>query len=313
MKNMKKILMIVGAILLSCGTAIGVWVYVQADTGYEVHVYHFNTRTNQLEPERRIVARNAQDEMVRTVIRMLYETPRHGDLRQTIPEDLLFVGEVRINSAGIMTVSFPGEYYDMTPYEEGLFRASLVYTMTGLPFIEIEGVRILVDGEELVDPFGEPFGAQTQEVVLVSPDIMPRMMTTRTFTLYFVNAEVDGLISEERTLEVPGLAVEHAIVAELIEGPEVDDGRMSFIPAETRIRDVRTVGGICSINLSAAFVDNFSGGQNVAELTLQSIVRSIMENQDNVNSVQFLIESERRETFNGVPYFDTLFEREELE
>ena len=310
---MKKILIIIGAILFSCAAAVMVWVYVGADTGYEVHIYHFNTRTNQLEPERRIVSRDAQDEMVRAVIRMLYETPRNSDLRQTIPEDLLFVGEVRIDSAGIMTVSFPPKYNDMPPYEEGLFRASLVHTMTGLPFIGIEGVRILVDGEELIDPFGESFGTQTQEVVLVSPDIMPRMMTTRTFTLYFVNADVDGLVSEERTLEVPSLAVEHTIVAELIEGPQVEDGRMSAIPAETRIRDVRTVGGICSINLSAAFIDNFSGHQTLAELTLQSIVRSIKENQHNVNSVQFLIESERRESFNGVPYFDTLFEREELE
>ena len=310
---MKKILIIVGVILFSCATAVGVWFYVNADTGYEVHVYHFNTRTNQLEPERRIVSRDAQDEMVRTVIRMLYETPRNSDLRQTIPEDLLFIDEVRINSAGIMTVSFPIQYNDMPPYEEGLFRASLVRTMTELPFIEIEGVRILIEGEELIDPFGEPLGAQTQEMVLVSPPIMPRMMTTRTLTLYFVNADVDGLISEERTLEVPSLAVEHTIVAELIEGPQVEDGRMSAIPAETRIRDVRTVGSICTVNLSTAFIDNFSGHQTLAELTLQSIVRSIKENQPNVHSVQFLIESERRETFNGVPYFDTLFEREELE
>jgi germination protein M len=245
------------------------------------------------------------------VIRKLYETPRGGNLQNTIPEDLRFE---RVEIVGnVMEIYFPGSYHEMSPYAEGLFRASLVETMRSLPFINIEGVLILVDGEELIGPFGEPVGVMTDERVLVGVPIMPRRVFEPTITLYFVSADVDGLIPEERIVEHPaGIPIEHVIIEELIAGPAREgDGKISTIPEGTRILGVLTEGGLCSINLSAEFTDNFGGSQTLAELTLQSIVRSIMENQNNVSSIQFLIESERRESFNGVPYFDTLFERDE--
>ena len=308
----RKILIIAGAAILSCIVAMGVWAYVRANSGYSVYIYYFNIRTNQLESEERVISVNDPALMVETVLRMLYVTPRNNALRQTIPEGL-FLDSVNISLGGVMTASFPVEYHDMPSYEEALFRASFVQTMTNLPFINIEGVRILVDGEELFDSFGEPLGIHTQSSVLVNPNIRARRVTSRTLTLYFVNEDLSGLVSEERHVDVAVDAVEYSILNQLIEGPQIDDGRMSGIPAGTRIMGILTEPGICSINLSEEFVSNFSGSPTAADLTLQAIVNTIFENQSTINSIQFLIESERRESFNGVPDFDAMFVREEPE
>ena len=307
----KKILIVAAVLLVVCGTAAGMWVYAEANSAYVVHVYRFNSRTNQLEAERRRVAQDTPEVMVQSVVNMLRLTPRNNNLRQTIPADL-HIDEIRIRWDGVMEIYFPAEYRDMPPYEEGLFRASLVQTMTQLPFININGVLVLVEGQRLNNPFGEVVGVLTGENVLVNPDIRPRMMTMRTLTLYFVSEDVDGLLSEERTLEVPTFAVETAIIEELIAGSRYE-GRRQAIPSDTRIIGVRTGGGICSINLSTEFVTGFSGTQTLAELTLQSIIRSIMVNESHITSIQFLIDSQYRENFNGVPYFDVLFQREDIE
>ena len=306
---MKKILIVTGMLILFCASALGIWVYAQANNGYVVNIYRFNTRTNTLEPERRIVPEGYTEEMVQTVVNKLYELPRSTGLQNTIPGDLL-INQIRI-IGDVMEISFSYPYFDMAPHEEGLFRASLVQTMRSLPFINIEGVLILVDGEEIVDPFGMPLGVIRDEQVLISPPIMPRRTFEQTIILYFVSADIDGLLPEERVVErIAGVPVEHNIIEALIEGPAWE-GRISSIAEGTSILGVLTEEGLCSINLSAEFTDNFRGSQTLAELTLRSIVQSIMENQNNVSSIQFLIESERRESFNGVPYFDTLFERDE--
>lgn len=307
----KKIIIALSATVFFCVMAGGAWLYLQANSGYAVDVYRFNSRTNQLEAERRMIPYNSPEEMVRSVIDVLRSAPRNNNLRQTIPADLR-IDEVRIRWDGVMEIDFPAEYRNMPPYQEGLFRASLVQTMTQLPFINIEGLLVLVEGESLSNAFGEWEGILTGENVLVNPDIRPRMMTTRNLTLYFVNEDIDGLLSEERSREVPTFAVESAIIEELIAGPK-QEGRQSAIPPDTQIISVRTGGGICSINLSTEFVTGFSGTQSLAELTLQSIIRSIMVNESHINSIQFLIDSQYRESFNGVPYFDALFHREEIE
>lgn len=301
----------VSVLVVCVAVCVGVLFYAQANSGYPVFVYRFNTRTNRLEPERRMIPYAMQDEMVQSVINQLRMTPRNSNLRQAIPADLV-IEEVRIRWDGVMEIDFPAAYNDMLPYEEGLFRASLVQTMTQLPFINIEGVYILVEGEGLLDPFGEPLGILTNERVLISPDIMPQMMSQRTLTLYFVSSGIDGLIPEKRTLLVPTFAVETAIIQELIAGPQ-QDGSIATIPQETRVHGVRTGGGICSINLTDEFISNFQGSQTLAELTLQSIIRSVMANDSTITSIQFLIDSQYRDNFNGVPYFDTLFLREDIE
>jgi len=283
------------------------WFYIRANTGYEVYIYYFSIREHQLVPERRIIQESSHEEMLQAVIRLLYTNPRDVNLRQTIPDNLLFDESIYI-IGGVMHASFSADYHQMTSYEEALFRASLVRTMTALPFID--SVKILVNGEALIDSFGQVIGPQGLDTVVVGESILPRRTFTIPLRLYFANEAQTGLVYEMRTIERPyGVPIEHAVLQQLKEGPQTY-GLISAIPSDTRILDIRTMEGICSINLSEEFISNFGGTQELADLTLRSIVRSIMENQSEVRSIQFLIEAERVDNFIGVPDFDTLFDRE---
>ena len=303
----KKLLLPAAAVLLICAASAAVWFFTQAGGGYYIYLYRFNTRDFTLEAERIIIPHAETETMVQEVFGMMYETPRSVNLRQTIPPYLL-INSVYI-AGGTMEVHFAENYNDLAPYDEAILRASLVQTMTYLPFVEIDGVRVMVAGEELTDPFGEPLGVQTRDRVLVNENILPRRETERTFVLFFVNEDME-LVPETRTFDVPDAAVERSIVEQLIEGSHFN-GRVTAVPPDTAILDIRVEGSICAINFSEEFVSSFHGPQVLAELTLRSIVYSITENISGVTSVRFLIEAEPRDNFNGVLYFDSLFEREQ--
>ena len=306
----KKIAFSIGAVILSCAMAIGVWAYVQATSGVFIYIYRFDTANNKLIPERNIIPYDSIEAMIQSVAVMMYTSPRGGNLQATIPYNLL-IEEILVSN-NIMSLFFTQNYDYLPPYQEAILRASLTSTMLDLPFVDIEGVYIVSGDSEIVDSFGNPIGMQTSENVLVNPEIMPRMMSQRNLTLYFVSTDLE-LVAEQRHVEVPTFAVERAIVEELISGSQFY-GRVPAVPVETIIIDVRVAEhGIVSINLSSEFVTGFLGSHALAELTIQSIVQSIMENVGTINSIQFLIESERVDNFNGVPYFDTLFERGETE
>ncbi|MCL1988214.1 MAG: GerMN domain-containing protein [Firmicutes bacterium] len=306
---MKKVFIFVGIFIFLSIVFAGTWFYFQPN-GYTIYIYQFDTRTNRLQPERRNIAESTIETMVQATVLKLYEPPQNTSLRRTIPSDLLFT-EIIIRG-NVMEIYFPNRYNEMAPYEEGLFRAALSQTMTNLPFIEIDGVLIFVDGEELQNSFEEPIGLLSQNSVLVNQNIMPMRVVSQTMTLYFVDTNTNQLRSEVRTIERPdGVPAYQAIVEELINGTNTNY-LTATIPANTRILDIRTEGSICTINFSEDFTANFQGHQLLADLTLQSIVRSVTENVGTITSLQFLIESERRDTFNGVPYFDTIFTVDDL-
>jgi spore germination protein GerM len=73
----------------------------------------------------------------------------------------------------------------------------------------------------------------------------------------------------------------------------------SPLPQGTKLNSIFINGNIVIINLSKEFVNNFSGGVDAEILAIYSIVNSILDNVNSVDSVQFLIEGERLMTLGG--------------
>jgi len=64
------------------------------------------------------------------------------------------------------------------------------------------------------------------------------------------------------------------------------------------------------VDLSGDFMSRFSGSRELARLMLQSIVNTLTlngNNQERVNNVFFLIDSDRYDVFHGVLDFDAAF------
>ncbi len=191
----------------------------------------------------------------------------------------------------IAVVDFSDEFEDFDELRNALAPAAVAKTLCSLEFIS--GVSILVDGMEAMGSDGKPLG------VIMESDVVGEGKAENTkakVVLYFANDMGDGLSSENREVEIAAAGtVEKAIVEELIKGPK-NAGSIGIIPAETKVISVETKNNVCFVNLSKDFVNKYQGGTAGETLTVYSIVNSLTE-LGTIDSVQFLIEGEKRDEF----------------
>jgi germination protein M len=191
----------------------------------------------------------------------------------------------------IAVVDFSDEFEEFDEVRNALAPAAVAKTLCSLDFIS--GVSILVDGEEAMGSDGKPLG------VIMESDVVGEGKAESTkakVLLYFANDMGDGLSSESREVEVAAAStVEKAIVEELIKGPK-NAGSIGIIPTETKVISVETKNGVCFVNLSKEFVNKYQGGTAGETLTVYSVVNSLTE-LGTIDSVQFLIEGEKRDEF----------------
>jgi germination protein M len=264
-------------------------------------VYYYSETQSTLEREERSLPAGESLALLDGLLAAMYEPPRNTALRKLMPETEGFMSGYVLNG-NMLEVSFSPAYYTLPPLEEALFRAAFIWTVTGLPYID--QVRFTVDGDV--------WAYANRENVDISPIISPERITTRTFVLYFINETADAMLPQARTTGGVNLdQLERYIVQLLIDGPGDMAGHISAIPIETKIRDIRTEDGICYVNLSAEFNSKFSGSPGLARLALYCIIHSLTDNINNVRRVQFLIEGEKHDQFQGVLDFNRPFEKDE--
>jgi germination protein M len=304
-KNRAVTATVVLAVLLAGLAGVYIFLDIPRDDSdvFKLPVFYFNANTGRLEPETHSLL-PGQDWLNMTWS-FLAETPRTPALSGIWPEGSGLLLSWQLNG-NVLEVVFSSAYHDIPPMEEALFRSSLVWTMTGLPFVD----HVLIN---LYDTEAEPLALESRRTVVINPAVSPVRQTTRTFTLYYVSEDHDRLAAEQRTSNTVDMdQIERYIVTQLIEGPE-NDGLVGSIPPETRVLEVRIEDYTCYVNLSADFISRFNSGASLARLMVYSIVNSLTdrENYSHVRRVQFLIDSERVENFHGVADFNQAFERDE--
>ncbi|MCL2364434.1 MAG: GerMN domain-containing protein [Defluviitaleaceae bacterium] len=237
-------------------------------------------------------------------------------------------------SNGTAGIALSAAHGNMPAFQEGLFRAALAMTFLELWFVE--EVLFWIDGTG--DKNGVPFRTwleheeyrdnsairiENADTVDNNPSISPGVMRERDVTLYFLNPDGTGLITETLIdVYVDILRWIEFTIDMLVAGID-DDYFMRVIPSETRVRwitrdtDTRSV----YVDLSEDFMSQFEGTPQQAGLMLQSIVNTLTLQDNNpdtshlthtlnpqqVNQVFFFINSDRHETFHGVLDFDLAF------
>ncbi|MDR1560628.1 MAG: GerMN domain-containing protein [Clostridiales bacterium] len=240
-------------------------------------------------------------------------TPKNPSLRKTMPEDLsiiepLIIRLVPERSDYIFVVNFSKEYYNMTPIDEMFFRAALVWTMTDLDFIN--NVEIQVEGKDLTNVLGTAMGSLNRINIDIHPLISPNKTVSRVVKLYFTDETGTKLLPEERTIDVnPDLPLGQFIMAQLILGPR-QEGHFPTVSPDVTIRDMQYQEGICFVNLSADFLSKRPASPATDEVTVYSIVNSLVE-VTQVKKVQFLIESAIVTQLKGDIDLSRQFERNE--
>jgi germination protein M len=299
---MKKKFVLIG-VITGCVILLGIIVAVffvtrpKPSDGFTLHVYYFNPGAFRLESIAHTLPHGDEALWTDTAVTLFVNSSRIPYMTGVwTDEDERFLAEWRM-SGDVLEAVFPREYHDIP--------AAFVWTMTGLP--SINRVAIRVEGD---DPEAR-IVLESRETVAINPVISSVRLTTRTFTLYFVNDTHDALVPVEYTSSTVDMdQVERYIISLLMEGTE-QEGVLATIPSETNIIDIITEESICYVNLSSDFVNRFTGSSAMAQLMLYSIVNSLVDNMGHVRRVQFLIDSERVDQFQGLTDFHQVFERNE--
>ena len=264
-------------------------------SGEEKVELYYMTSDGVMKPVKKdIRGENTEDVLMTTLNTLKGGTTTEGML-PSIPTEVEFLSVGVINDNAVIDVS--NGYHRMKNTEEVICRASIVWTLTSLDFID--GVVLTVEGQPLRNNSGAEFGPMDRNNVVIEPNISAETTEYAILTLYFANSDGTELITEERVIEVNANQTrEKTILEQLIAGPEELDAQRT-VPLETKLRDVTTTNdGICYVNLSQDFVAKHVGGEMAEKLTIYSIVNSLCE-LDHVDKVQFLIEGKKVDQFKG--------------
>lgn len=303
------IMLVLATICLAGIAAVNNFVNQEKELALDLDFYFVEKETSLMKTEQRQVKGETKADILGNVLTELKYGPKTEGLSPSIPQNVSF-NSVNLDN-GVATVDISSEYSQMKTGDELLCRGSIVWTLTGIDFVEY--VNITVDGNELTKTNGEPIGNMNRDDILIDAVISPEPTNYETVKLYFSNTEATGLEAEERKIEVnPNEPLEKYVMEQLIVGP-TSASLYATVPAETKLRTIKTsVDGICYVDLSSEFVSKHSGGSTGETLTIYSIVNTLTS-LDNIKMVQFLIEGEKQQEFKGHIDFSKPFEPKEVD
>lgn len=270
------------------------------------NMYYINNGTNTLEIEKRVInSVSDQKLMFNTVVEEYFAGSKNTNLGLSLPKEFKVKGKRYSETTAYIDLA--GSFDDMPSHLRILSMGSLVYTLTDLGFID--NVCVTVEGIPMMDSNNEKIAVFNRDVVMNNPTINPEKTNWQVVYLYFANKNGSKLVCQQRGMEVKqSLSLEYQIVEQLIKGPDNSNGSdlQQTVPSDTKIKDIKTEEGICYVNLSRDFIKK--KGSISEPIIIYSIVNSLTE-FDGVNKVQFLIEGEKINEYNGDLDFSKPFER----
>lgn len=273
-----------------------------------VDIYYVNPDTYEIVSEKANIDGASTNEILNNTIKAMKSKPNDEELKSAIPDNVNVLSISAKNQTAY--VDFSSEYYQLGKSDEMCLRGALVWTLTGLYFVD--KVDITIEGAPLLKTDGEKYGDADRENTIITANIVADPVTSvKVVDLYFANADATGLNKEERKIEVnKNQPLEKYVMEELIKGP-YEEGNVATVPSETKIRNISTTDGICYVDLSSEFVTKNNGGSTGETLTIYSIVDSLTA-LDNIDKVQFLIEGEKQDEYKGHIEFGKPFEAKDI-
>lgn len=153
-----------------------------------------------------------------------------------------------------------------------------------------------------------PAAPETPEAPAVpeAPEEPPAPETV-TVTLCYPDKEFIALEKEERTITLTGKGAEWDVLDALYAGPAKDTlmALLGGTPAD--ILSVKTENGLCTVDLSGAFVQQNTGGSTREGWALSSIVNALCS-LEGIDKVKFNVEGNTAAEYGGHFTLDEPFE-----
>lgn len=271
------------------------------DDGSQYTVYYLNSSGNQLVGNSYEALGTEKEQLIQELLTRMTSVPPELDCQSALPsrvEKITFRLE-----ENVLYLYADANYALMNSVQEILCRAALTKTLT-----QIEGIdylSIYCAEQPIVDGAGNPVG------MLSASDFVDSIRDVNSFektelTLYFANADGDGLVEEKReVMRNTNTSLEKLIVEQLIEGPERAD-HYPTMPKDVKLLNVSVNESVCSINLDSTFLNNTLEVQDY--IPIYSIVNSLSE-LSTVSRVQIRINGSQDAVFRDQIPLNTVFER----
>lgn len=238
----------------------------------KVKLYYGDANNEKIVAEERDISFAPGEDKYKVILEELIKGPEDENLRANISENTKVYGTIKQDSDII--VDFSPEFNQFGgSVAEIIAVGSVVNTLTQLD--GINRVKILVAGEELMGPSGEPRG-----FINSFPTEPGGEAKTAKVILYFSNKNADKLVGEER--EIAGSPEENRVdftkkvLEELIAGPQ---NRELFptIPKEVVVISVEIDQKTAVIDFSEEMHTKHWGGAAGESMTINSIANTLTE------------------------------------
>lgn len=252
-----------------------------------------------LYPEQRSLP--AKELTADSLLRRYWTGPHSSRATQLLPSQLELLSWQLDD--GLLTLEVSDHWLDLSQLEARLAGAGLVMTMSQLPDVDRLCIRT---GQDVADGASgmifDPGDYLLSDESANSDQIAVKLCFSDTAGRF--------LVQENRT-HAPDTAAELAafIVRELLAGPQ-DKNSLAILPEGTNLLRVELSQGVCTVDLSEAFLTNAPDTQLQARLAVFSVVNSLTQLSE-VESVKLLCVGRAITDYAGLDLSQPLV-REEL-
>lgn len=265
---MKKLCLVLAAVLLfATGCTFG-----NATRKESVKLYYALKGNTGLDIENRDIEYKEKDNKYVKTLEELVKGPSDNEKFETsINKDTKVLG-AQTGEEGI-TVNFSKELAVFSgSMHEAAVVASIVDTM--LQFPEVKKVRILIEGQELIAPSGEPYGYM--EFI----DFNTTDLVEKEITLYFSDSQAMYMVPEKRIIlvkkDISDVELYRVVLEELIKGP-VTENLYRTIPEEVKVEYLEMDGDILKVDFSEEMHTKHWHGAAGEEMTINSLANTMTE------------------------------------
>lgn len=249
----------------------------------KVKLYYGDSGNEQFVTEEREITYLKGEDKYKVILEELIKGPTNKDFRANISKDTKVYGTIKQGNDLIVNLSKEFNQFSGS-VAEIIGVGSVVNTMAQLE--NIEQVKILVEGNELIGPSGESRGFM-QPFTNNADNARDSMEVT----LYFANENATAVVGEKRTIQVSSNANQEellkSVLEELIKGPE-NPQLYKTIPREVTILSIKVIGNIAYVDFSEEMHTKHWHGATGEAMTIASIANTLTE-FDNIDYVKMTV------------------------
>ena len=207
----------------------------------------------------------------------------------------------------IVKINFTSDYNNLTPQQKIGMRASIVYSLTQLEFIN--GVDFYVNQVPLAMATGKTVGPINTDMIKKSAFNPSPATEYFVLSVYFANAT--GKLEKEvhRFPASRSSKEEKLVIEELIQGPQSSEC-FATVPNDLKVNTIDTLNGVCQVDLSFDTKSKFFKNDEDRTLMIYSIVNSLTE-LPQVKKVILSIDGQEEVAFTSEIDLPKTFERNE--